>query len=119
MGLQWQYVGSQRLDNDQANQFAHKLAAYSLINAKVSHDYSKTVGVSLSVNNLLDKQYASYGIRSGSTGATGKYNLYPEAGRNMQGVKLIDIEGDDRVVSVAKLAEKDDGEGEAAAPPAE
>ena len=84
VGVQWQYVGSQRLDNDQANQFAHKLAAYSLINAKVSHDYSKTVGVSLSVNNLLDKQYASYGIRSGSTGTTGKYNLYPEAGRNMQ-----------------------------------
>ena len=89
LGLQWQYVGSQRLDNDQANQFAKKLGAYSLINAKLSHDYSKTVGVSLSVNNLLDKQYASYAIRSGSTGATGKYNLYPEAGRNMQAAVTI------------------------------
>jgi DNA gyrase subunit A len=29
-------------------------------------------------------------------------------GRSTQGVKLIDIEGDDRAVSIAKLAEKDD-----------
>src|SRR5687768_17876824 len=29
-------------------------------------------------------------------------------GRATQGVKLIDIEGDDRAVSIAKLAEKDD-----------
>ena len=29
-------------------------------------------------------------------------------GRATQGVTLIDIEGEDRVVSVAKLAEKDD-----------
>jgi DNA gyrase subunit A len=31
-------------------------------------------------------------------------------GRATQGVRLIDIEGDDKVVSVAKLAEKEDGE---------
>jgi DNA gyrase subunit A len=31
-------------------------------------------------------------------------------GRATQGVRLIDIEGEDRVVSVAKLAEKDEGE---------
>jgi DNA gyrase subunit A len=29
-------------------------------------------------------------------------------GRSTQGVKLIDIEGDDRAVSIARLAEKDD-----------
>ena len=29
-------------------------------------------------------------------------------GRATQGVKLIDIEGDDKVVSIAKLAEKED-----------
>ncbi|MEQ1756802.1 MAG: DNA gyrase subunit A [Vicinamibacterales bacterium] len=33
-------------------------------------------------------------------------------GRSTQGVKLIDIEGDDRVVSIARLAEKDDAEGD-------
>ena len=31
-------------------------------------------------------------------------------GRATQGVKLIDIEGDDKVVSIAKLAEKEDEE---------
>ncbi len=33
-------------------------------------------------------------------------------GRSTQGVKLIDIEGDDRVVSIARLAEKDEPEAE-------
>jgi DNA gyrase subunit A len=31
-------------------------------------------------------------------------------GRATQGVRLIDIEGDDRAVSIARLAEKDDGD---------
>jgi DNA gyrase subunit A len=31
-------------------------------------------------------------------------------GRSTQGVKLIDIEGDDRAVSIARLAEKDEEE---------
>jgi DNA gyrase subunit A len=31
-------------------------------------------------------------------------------GRATQGVRLIDIEGDDRAVSVARLAERDDDE---------
>jgi hypothetical protein len=31
-------------------------------------------------------------------------------GRATQGVRLIDIEGEDRAVSIAKLAEKDEGE---------
>ena len=31
-------------------------------------------------------------------------------GRATQGVRLIDIEGDDKVVSIAKLAEKEDDE---------
>ena len=38
-------------------------------------------------------------------------------GRATQGVRLIDIEGDDRAVSIARLAEKD--EEEAATPAAE
>ncbi len=39
-------------------------------------------------------------------------------GRATQGVRLIDIEGDDRAVSIARLAEKDDDEG-SAEPPSE
>jgi hypothetical protein len=32
-------------------------------------------------------------------------------GRSTQGVRLIDIEGDDRAVSIARLAEKDEDDG--------
>ena len=38
-------------------------------------------------------------------------------GRSTQGVRLIDIEGEDRAVSIARLAEKDDEDEPAAAPP--
>jgi DNA gyrase subunit A len=37
-------------------------------------------------------------------------------GRATQGVRLIDIAGDDRAVSIARLAEKDDESAEATAP---
>jgi DNA gyrase subunit A len=40
-------------------------------------------------------------------------------GRATQGVKLIDIEGDDRAVSIARLAEKDDDEGPQPVPDAQ
>ena len=41
-------------------------------------------------------------------------------GRNTQGVRLIDLEGGERVVSVARLAERDDeGDGKEEAPPPE
>ncbi|MEQ6291305.1 TonB-dependent receptor [Vogesella sp. GCM10023246] len=83
VGMELQYVGKQRLDNDQANQFAAQLSAYTLTNLKLSHQYSKHVDVSLAVNNLFDKQYASYGIRHGATGPD-YYNLYPGSGRTMQ-----------------------------------
>jgi len=38
-------------------------------------------------------------------------------GRATQGVRLIDIEGDDRAVSIARLAEKDEEEGSVESPP--
>lgn len=79
-----QYVGEQRLDNDQSNQFAVQLPAYTLVNLKLAYQLSKNIGASLTVNNLFDEKYASYGIRSGSVGSTGAYNLYPEAERNFR-----------------------------------
>ncbi|SCK12041.1 TonB-dependent receptor [Vogesella sp. LIG4] len=84
VGLELQYVGKQRMDNDEANQFATQLSAYTLVNLKLSHQYSKHVDVSLAVNNLLDKRYASYGYREDNIGSTGKYDLLPGSGRTMQ-----------------------------------
>lgn len=84
VGVQLQYVGEQRMDNDQANQFGTKLDAYTVVNAKLSHGFGKQLDAALSVNNLFDKRYATYGARSGSTGSSGVYNVYPAAGRNVQ-----------------------------------
>ncbi|MBE9610983.1 TonB-dependent receptor [Chitinilyticum piscinae] len=84
IGAEVQYVGKQRLDNDQSNQFAAQLAAYTLFNVKLDYRFNPTLSASLVVNNLFDQDYASYGIRSGASGAAGSYVLYPEAGRTIQ-----------------------------------
>ena len=79
-----QYVGQSRMDNDQANEFDRQLDDYVLVNGKAGYRFTPNVQATLAVNNLFDKRYATYGIRSGATGATGAYNLYPAPGRNVQ-----------------------------------
>jgi len=79
-----QYVGKARMDNDQANQFDEQLDDYYLLNSKIGYAFTKHISGTLAVNNLLDKEYATYGIRSGSTGSSGAYFLYPASGRNVQ-----------------------------------
>ncbi|MCD4506914.1 TonB-dependent receptor [Chromobacterium piscinae] len=79
-----QYVSNQIYDNDQQNLFPNKLPAYTVLNTKYSYRYDKRFSGAISVNNLLDKRYASYGgvdIYSGSPTAT---YLYPANGRNFQ-----------------------------------
>ncbi|OZI27392.1 TonB-dependent receptor [Bordetella genomosp. 7] len=84
-----QYVGKARMDNDQANQFDKQLDDYVLVNGKVGYAFTRHISATLAVNNLFDREYATYGIRSGSTGASGPYNLYPAAGRNVQAALTI------------------------------
>lgn len=84
LNLTGQYVGKSRMDNDQANEFDKQLDDYFLLNSKVGYAFNKHISGALAVNNLLDKEYATYGIRSGSTGSTGAYSLYPSSGRNIQ-----------------------------------
>lgn len=74
------YVGSQRYDNDQANQ-AHKMPEYVTADIKMSH----LIGpwrLSAGINNLFDKAYYSYGVSNVSGTAPVRYNVYPEARRN-------------------------------------
>ena len=77
-----QYVGKSRLDNDQANEFDKQMDAYVLFNTKVAYKFTRNIEGAVGVNNILDRKYATYGIRSGSLGETGPYNLYPAPGRN-------------------------------------
>ncbi len=82
-----QYVGKSRMDNDQANQFDTQLDAYVLFNTKVAYKFTRNIEGALGVNNLLDRKYATYGIRGGNAsfemlGPVANYNLYPAPGRN-------------------------------------
>lgn len=89
VSLAAQYVGKARMDNDQANEFDTRLDDYVLVNGKVGYAFTKHISGTLAVNNLFDREYATYGIRSGSLGPTGAYNLYPAAGRNVQAALTI------------------------------
>jgi iron complex outermembrane recepter protein len=73
------YVGSQRFDNDQVN-VNPKMRSYTLTDVRVSQRI-KDFTVALSVDNLFDEEYISYGLIS-APGATG-FNGYPEAGRRL------------------------------------
>lgn len=92
-GFSWQFaertqlrgvarrVGKQYYDNDQTNTFRSRMPAYSLLDLKLTHD-RRDWAASLAVNNVLDKQYYSYAIRSGDGTF---FNAYPQAGRTLQG----------------------------------
>ncbi|WP_238920578.1 TonB-dependent receptor [Achromobacter xylosoxidans] len=82
-----QYVGKSRMDNDQANQFDTQLDAYVLFNTKVAYKFTRNIEGAFGINNLLDRKYATYGIRGGDAsfqmlGPVANYNLYPAPGRN-------------------------------------
>lgn len=79
LNLSADYVGEQQMDNDQTNQYGSKLAAYTVVNTKLTHQFNKSVSGTFSINNLLDRHYATYGI-----GYTGAYDLYPGDPRNYQ-----------------------------------
>lgn len=72
-----QVVGHQRFDNDQANTF-RKIPAYTVADLKLAHDAGRWT-TSLAINNLFNKHYYSYGIRSLFSDA---YSVYPSPGRN-------------------------------------
>lgn len=72
------YVGSQFMDNDEANTLGIKIPAYSLVDMKLVHSV-KNWQVSASVNNLFDRKYFNYAVSSQFT--QGKYNAYTLPGR--------------------------------------
>ena len=74
------YVGSQRYDNDQANQFK-KMPSYVTTDIKISH-LTRAWRFSAGINNLFDKAYYSYGVTNVSGTVPVRYNVYPEARRN-------------------------------------
>ncbi len=72
------YVGEKWFDNDQNNRF-EKIPAHTTVDAKLRHRL-KDWELAAQVNNLFDKQYFEYGVKS--TFTPGRYNAYPLPERN-------------------------------------
>ncbi len=75
----WSYFSEQFMDNDESNSLGRQIPGFSVLDVKASMkcgDYS----LALSVNNVLDREYYSYAVRSQTSG-NDKFNVYPHAGR--------------------------------------
>jgi iron complex outermembrane recepter protein len=73
------YVGSQYMDNDEANDLGVKIPAYTVANLRVEHQIDHW-NLALAANNLFNEKYYSYAVKSQFT--AGRYNAYPLPERN-------------------------------------
>lgn len=73
------YVGTQRYDNDVANDFGRKMPSYTLFDLKLTHRMRDTT-LSATVLNVLDKFYYSYAVRSLFANT---FNAYPSRPRTV------------------------------------
>jgi len=76
----WSYVGSQYMENDEANTLGVKIPAYALTDLKLVHQMG-ALQLNASVNNLFDRKYYNYAVSSQFT--AGKYNAYTLPGRTI------------------------------------
>ncbi len=82
-------LSKQYMDNDEPNTLGIQIPAYSLLDVKVAREFGWG-RLAASVNNLLDEQYYTYGVRSQFT--ADRYAVYPLPGRgfNLMAVVRID-----------------------------
>jgi iron complex outermembrane receptor protein len=74
-----QYVGSQRMDNDEPNSFDQKIPAYTLVDLKLIRQVGNWQ-LAAALNNLFDENYYTYAVHS--TSNADRFNAYPLPGRN-------------------------------------
>ncbi|MFN0039981.1 MAG: TonB-dependent receptor domain-containing protein, partial [Burkholderiales bacterium] len=72
------HVGAQRFDNDQSNSFSEKMPSYTVVDIKAARALGNWF-LSAQIDNLLSKEYFSYGIRNS---AGDSFNAYPAAERS-------------------------------------
>ena len=77
----YRYVGPQRYDNDQANQFARTMPAYGVADLKLIYAV-RNWRLAAGVSNLFDRKYFSYGIINNFSCGTPSC-VYPEPGRSL------------------------------------
>ncbi|WP_035383095.1 TonB-dependent receptor [Ferriphaselus sp. R-1] len=74
------HVGTQFMENDEANTLGMKIPAYTLVDLKLVHQVGG-LQLSASVNNLFDRKYYNYAVSSQFT--PGKFNAYTLPGRTV------------------------------------
>ena len=73
------HVGAQYMDNDEGNTLGVKIPAYTVVDLKLSQRQGAWT-FSAVVNNLFDRQYFNYAVRSQFV--ADRYNAYPLPERN-------------------------------------
>ena len=75
------YVASQYMDNDEANTLGVTIPAYTVVDLKLAHEQGPW-RLSAGINNLFDRKYFTYAVRSNQVAAADRYNAYPLPERN-------------------------------------
>ena len=75
------YVASQFMDNDEANTLGVTIPAYTVVDLKLAHELGPW-RLSAGINNLLNRRYFNYAVRSNQLAAADRYNAYPLPERN-------------------------------------
>jgi len=70
------YVASQFMDNDEANTLGVTIPAYTVIDLKLAHEQGPW-RLSAGINNLFNRKYFNYAVRSNQVVAADRYNAYP------------------------------------------
>ena len=73
-------VSKQVLDNDEPNTLGHRIPPYSVVDVKLAQKFGWG-SVAAAVNNLFDKGYYTYAVRSAFI--PDRYSVYPLPGRSV------------------------------------
>jgi iron complex outermembrane receptor protein len=76
------YVDEQYMDNDEGNTLGVKIPAYTVADLKLSHRQGPWT-LSAAINNLFNRKYYNYAVRSASVANSDRYNAYPLPERNV------------------------------------
>jgi iron complex outermembrane recepter protein len=79
LSVEANYVGSQLMDNDEANNFTQKIPAYTVVDFKLERQIGNWQ-LAAAVNNLFDEDYYTYAVHS--TFIADRFAAYPLPGRN-------------------------------------
>ncbi len=64
------------MDNDEANTLGVTIPAYTVIDLKLAHEQGPW-RLSAGINNLFNRKYFNYAVRSNQVVAADRYNAYP------------------------------------------